>query len=118
MPDQKGKDKATDEDIPDSSLHAYKSGEEDEVERPLNETGEPDADEVKKTGGATSGGPGDAADGEEDTPADEEDTPDDDEETGGKGLGSESGALGGEKSPPNNPDPSTKGATKGTEGAL
>ncbi|MBA2545236.1 MAG: hypothetical protein H0V15_00025 [Solirubrobacterales bacterium] len=41
-----------------------------------------------------------------------------DEESGEKGLGSESGALGGEESPPNNPDPSTKGATKGTEGAL
>lgn len=123
MPDQKGKDKATDEDIPESSLHAYKSGEEDQVERPLNETGKPDTDQVKKTGGATSGGPGGAADGEEDpseedrSETDEDDTPED-EESGEKGLGSESGALGGEKSPPNNPDPSTKGATKGTEGAL
>jgi len=41
-----------------------------------------------------------------------------DEESGEKGLGSESGALGGEESPPHNPDPATKGATKGTEGAL
>ena len=40
------------------------------------------------------------------------------EEIGEKGLGTESGASGGGKSPPNNPDPSTKGATKGTEGAL
>lgn len=122
MPDQKGKDKATDEDIPESSLHAYKSGEDDQVERPLNESGKPDTDEVKKTGGATSGGPGGAAEealsetDEDDTPVNEESG--DDEESGEKGLGSESGALGGEESPPNNPDPSTKGATKGTEGAL
>jgi hypothetical protein len=66
MPDEKGKNKATDEDVPESSLHAYKSGEEDEVEGPLNDTGKPDADAVKKTGGATSGGPGGAADGEDD----------------------------------------------------
>ncbi len=47
-----------------------------------------------------------------------DDTPEPDEGSGEKGLGSESGALGGEESPPNNPDPSTKGATKGTEGAI
>ena len=68
MPDEKGQDKATDEDVPESSLHAYKSGEEDEVEGPHNDTGKPDADAdaIKKTGGATSGGPGGAADGEDD----------------------------------------------------
>ncbi len=46
-----------------------------------------------------------------------DDTPVEEDE-GDKGLGSESGAAGGGNSPPNNPDPSTKGATKGTEGAL
>lgn len=68
MPDEKGQNKAPDEDVPESSLHAYKSGEEDEVEGPLNDTGKPDADAdaIKKTGGATSGGPGGAADGEDD----------------------------------------------------
>ena len=46
------------------------------------------------------------------------DTPANKEGSGEMGLGSESGALGGGESPPNNPDPSTKGATKGTKGAL
>ncbi|MDP9188444.1 MAG: hypothetical protein M3O25_04265 [Actinomycetota bacterium] len=60
----------------------------------------------------------------EETPAEDEngekvdDTPVPEEGDGEKGLGSESGALGGEESPPHNPDPATKGATKGTEGAL
>jgi len=66
MPDEKGKDTASEEDVPESSLHAYKSGEEEEIEGKLNDTGEADADAVTKTGGATSGGPGGAADGEED----------------------------------------------------
>ena len=62
-------------------------------------------------------------DEKENKPTDEEDLPgrdqgDDDEDAGEKGLGSESGAVGGGESPPNNPDPSTKGATKGTEGAI
>ncbi|CAN5528404.1 hypothetical protein BH20ACT15_BH20ACT15_10450 [soil metagenome] len=47
-----------------------------------------------------------------------DDTPVPDEDSGEEGLGTESGASGGGESPPNNPDPSTKGATKGTEGAL
>lgn len=54
---------------------------------------------------------------ETDTDKSADDTPVADD-TGDKGLGTESGAAGGGESPPNNPDPSTKGATKGTEGAL
>jgi hypothetical protein len=66
MPDEEGKDTSTEESIPDTSLHAYKDEKEDQIEGPLNEEGEPDADQVKNTGGATSGDPGGAADGEED----------------------------------------------------
>ena len=70
---------------------------------------QPDEDLNESTEGdeASEGGGEQRSD---DTPADEE--------SGEKGLGSESGALGGEESAQNNPDPSTKGATKGTEGAL
>jgi hypothetical protein len=50
-------------------------------------------------------------DEKEKDPPDEETVPErdgEDDEAGEKGLGSESGAVGGEESPPNNPDPSTK----------
>ena len=64
MPDEKGNQ--PNEEGTDSSLHAYKEGREEDIEGKLNDTGEPDADQVENTGGATSGGPGGAADGEED----------------------------------------------------
>jgi hypothetical protein len=60
-------------------------------------------------------------DEKENKPSDEETLPErdgEDDDAGEKGLGSESGGVGGEESAPNNPDPSTKGATKGTEEAI
>ncbi len=66
MPDEKGKDITPDEEMPDTSLHAYKDEKEDQIEGPFNDEGEADADQVKNTGGATSGGPGGEADGEDD----------------------------------------------------
>ncbi len=72
MPDEEGND-AIDE-APETSLHAHGSGIEEENERPRVENAkgnilddsEDSADDVEKTGGATSGGPGGHAEGEED----------------------------------------------------
>ena len=134
MPDERGN--TTADAVQETPLHAYKEGREEDVNGTMA-SGELDAEAPTKTGGATSGGP--PARGSESTGTDyskvkksagedqEEDgnrhrtvgdTPDNTEGSGEMGLGSESGALGGGKSPPNNPDPSTKGATKGTNGAL
>lgn len=134
MPDEKGN--TTADAVQDTPLHAYKQGREEDVNGTMAR-GEQDAGALTKTGGATSGGP--PARGSESTGTDYSkvkksagedqkedgnrhrtvgDTPASKEGSGEMGLGSESGALGGGESPPNNPDPSTKGATKGTEGAL
>jgi hypothetical protein len=130
MPDERGK--TTADAVQETALHAYKEGREEDVSGTMA-SGEQDAEAPTKTGGATSGGP--PARGSESTGTDyskvkksagedqKEDgsrhrTPANKEESGELGLGSESGALGGGESPPNNPDPSTKGATKGTNGAL
>ena len=66
MPDEKGKDTSTEESIPDTSLHAYKDEKEEQIQGPFNDGGDADADQVKNTGGATSGGPGGDADGAKD----------------------------------------------------
>src|SRR5512132_4398041 len=126
MPDEKGN--TTADAVQETPLHAYKEGREEDVSGTMA-SGEQDAEAPTKTGGATSGGP--PTRGSESTGTDyskvkktagedqKEDgnrhrTPAHKEESGEMGLGSESGALGGGESPPNIPDPSTKGATKGT----
>jgi hypothetical protein len=124
MPDEKGSEKADTDESTDTSLHAYKEGREEDVEGTIP-SGVPDAEEATNTGGATSGGPprsyeeegtspGHGGEGEtgDDTPEPEEGSG---EKSGDKGLSSDSDA---EDVPPTNPDPSTKGTTKGTEGAL
>jgi hypothetical protein len=117
MPDESGK--TTADAVQETPLHAYKEGREEDVNGTMA-SGERDAEAPTKTGGATSGGP--PATGADSTGTDyskvEKSAGEDQKEDGETGLGSESGALGGGESPPNNPDPSTKGATKGTEGAL
>ncbi len=117
MPDPKENKLANEETTPDTPLHAYKEGRDEDVVgdphpevgeegdrdegvgNPVGESGDEDADEAgaKKAPKSESG--------EE---ADE----------GEKGLGSESNAVGGGESATTNPDPSTKGATKGTQEAL
>jgi hypothetical protein len=116
MPDEKGSEKA-DTESTDTPLHAYKEGREEDVQGTIP-SGDPDAEEATNTGGATSGGP--LRSSEEETGSGRggggetaDDTPEPDEGSGEKGLGSEA-----EDVPPNNPDPSTKGATKGTKRAL
>jgi hypothetical protein len=116
MPDEKGSEKA-DTGSTDTPLHAYKEGREEDVQGTIP-SGDPDADEATNTGGATSGSPSRSS--EEETGSGRggagetaDDTPEPEEGSGEKGLGSEA-----EDVPPNNPDPSTKGATKGTKGAL
>lgn len=124
MRDEKGSEKADTDESTDTSLHAYKEGREEDVQGTIP-SGAPDAEEATNTGGATSGGPP-RSDEEEETSPDHagggggggetmDDTPEPEEGSGEKGLGSDSDA---EDVPPNNPDPSTKGATKGTKGAL
>jgi hypothetical protein len=74
MPDEEGNDKLDQDDVPSTSLHAHGSGIEEENERPREDNAEgevlddseQDASEVPNTGGATSGGPGGDATGEED----------------------------------------------------
>lgn len=74
MPDEDGADQLDQDDIPETSLHAHGSGIEEENDRPREENAEgnilddseDDADDVPNTGGATSGGPGGHATGEED----------------------------------------------------
>jgi len=124
MRDEKGSEKADTDESTDTSLHAYKEGREEDVQGRIP-SGAPDAEEATNTGGATSGGPPRSHEEEETSPGHAgggegggetgDDTPEPEEGSGEKGLGSDSDA---EDVPPNNPDPSTKGATKGTKGAL
>jgi hypothetical protein len=117
MPDERGN--TTADAVKETPLHAYKEGRQEDVSGTMA-NGEQDAEAPTKTGGATSGGP--PARGSESTGTDyskvKKSAGEDQKEDGEMGLGSESGALGGGESAPNNPDPSTKGATKGTKGAL
>ncbi len=76
MPDEEGNTKIDEDEVPETSLHAHGSDHEDtgveapeekddEVEGDVHD-GDPDASEVPNTGGATSGGPGGGAEGEDD----------------------------------------------------
>jgi hypothetical protein len=118
MPDEQGKnpgDQEESQETQETPLHAYKDGREEDIEGSIPDGDKGTAD-VTPTGGATSGeesGTDPAAHGSEGRSADEED-----EGEGDKGLGSETGGAGGAESPPTNADPSTQGATKGTEGPL
>jgi hypothetical protein len=126
MPDERGN--TTADAVQETPLHAYREGREEDVSGTMA-SGEQDAEAPTKTGGATSGGPPAGTDYSSKKSAGEDqeedgdrqrtvgDTPANKEGSGEMGLGSESGALGGGESAPNNPDPSTKGATKGTKGA-
>ena len=112
MPDQKGSEKAETGESTDTSLHAYKEGREEDVQGSIA-SGAPDAEESTNTGGATSGGPSRSSNEETGSGETMDETPEPEEGSGEKGLGSQAQDV-----PPNNPDPSTKGATKGTKGAL
>jgi hypothetical protein len=115
MRDEKGSEKADTDESTDTSLHAYKEGREEDVQGTIP-SGAPDAEEATNTGGATSGGPPRSY-GEEETSSGHgggsetgDDPAEPEEGSGAKGLSSDSDP---EDVPPNNPDPSTKGATKG-----
>lgn len=115
MPDEKGSEKAENGESTDTSLHAYKEGREEDVKGSIP-SGAPDAEESTNTGGATSGRPPRSSEEETGSGETTDETPESEEPeegSGEKGLGSEA-----EDVPPNNPDPSTKGATKGAKGAL
>jgi hypothetical protein len=47
MPDEKGETKADEETLPDTSLHAYKDGREEDVEGPLDEQGQLDEENAE-----------------------------------------------------------------------
>ncbi|MFI5122926.1 MAG: hypothetical protein ACHQJ5_08505 [Vicinamibacteria bacterium] len=68
MPDEKGEVSADEEAIPKTPLHAHAEGREEDVQGEIGGgTGEDqDADTAENTGGATSGGPGGDAVGEDD----------------------------------------------------
>lgn len=112
MPDEKGSEKAENGESTETSLHAYKEGREEDVKGSIP-SGAPDAEESTNTGGATAGGPPRSSEEETGSGETTDETPEPEEGSGEKGLGSEA-----EDVPPNNPDPSTKGATKGAKGAL
>ncbi len=59
MPDEKDEGSADEETIPKASLHTHSEGREEEIEGEIGGgSGEDqEADDVEKTGGATSGGP-------------------------------------------------------------
>lgn len=107
MSDERGSEKA-DTESTDTPLHAYKEGREEDVEGTIP-SGDPDADEATKTGGATSGGPPGSSEEEADSGSEgagetSDDAPEPDQGSGEKGLG----AKGDDDPPPNNPDPSTQ----------
>jgi hypothetical protein len=68
MPDEKDEVRADEEKLPETSLHAHAEGRDEDIKGEIGggPGSEQDADTVEKTGGATSGGPGGAAEGEED----------------------------------------------------
>ena len=66
MPDEEGNEKIEGEEAPSTPLHAHAEGREDDIEGGMPDDDEQDADQAEKTGGATSGGPGGHAEGEED----------------------------------------------------
>ncbi len=56
MPDEKGNTEGSEETIPQTPLHAYAEGREEDVEGSIPD-GDKGAEDATKTGGATSGGP-------------------------------------------------------------
>ena len=62
MPDERDEGSADEETIPKTSLHAHGEGREEDIEGEIGGGSgeEQEADDVEKTGGATSGGPGGA----------------------------------------------------------
>lgn len=65
MPGEQGETGA-DQEATETPLHAHGGGREEDVEGEMGEDFQEDADDVENTGGATSGGPGGEAHGEED----------------------------------------------------
>ncbi len=117
MPDPKENELANEETTPDTPLHAYKEGRDEDVEGdPQPEVGE-EGDRDEGVGNPVGEHEGESAEDGGGEKAPESESGEEADE-GEKGLGSESGAVGGGESAPTNPDPSTKGATKGTQGAL
>ncbi len=78
MPDEHEETGVDKDDLPATPLHAHGEGREEDIEGEVGGgTGDDqDADTAEKTGGATSGGPGGAAEGEDD-PSNVEHDPDD-----------------------------------------
>ena len=66
MPDEKGNEATDEETVPSTPLHAHGEGREEDVEGEIGGGQGADADTAENTGGATSGGPGGAAEGEDD----------------------------------------------------
>ncbi len=69
MPDEEGNEKADEETIPETPLHAHahgSEGDEEDIEGEIGGGEHQDASKAENTGGATSGGPGGGAQGEED----------------------------------------------------
>jgi hypothetical protein len=72
MPDENDQQKASEETLPDTPLHAHGSGREQGEDREEDMEGEigggqdEGAETAENTGGATSGGPGGEARGEDD----------------------------------------------------
>ncbi len=68
MPDETDETGVDKEDLPATPLHAHGEGREEDIEGEIGggSGDEQDADDVEATGGATSGGPGGAAEGEDD----------------------------------------------------
>jgi hypothetical protein len=58
MPDEKNQQKADEETIPSTSLHAHDESREEDVEGDIGGGHEEGAETAENTGGSTSGGPG------------------------------------------------------------
>jgi hypothetical protein len=66
MPDEKGQQKADEETLPKTPLHAHDESREEGIEGEVEGGHEEGAETAENTGGATSGGPGGAAEGDPD----------------------------------------------------
>lgn len=75
MPDEKGETGIDEENIPETPLHAHDEGREEDIEGNIGGGHEEGAETAENTGGATSGGPGGDATGEDDPSNVEHDPP-------------------------------------------
>jgi len=68
MPDEKDRTEMDEDEIPSTPLHAHGEGREEDIEGEIGggQGEDRSADSAENTGGATSGGPGGAARGEDD----------------------------------------------------